>query len=65
MRTLRINTIKFFSQPKIWFESTKSSGFRIQEFTGGKRSVKPGETLFIDISEKGNIKRSSYSNNNK
>lgn len=63
MRTLRINTIKFFSQPKIWFESTKSSGFKIQEFTGGKRSVKPNETLFINISEKGKIQRNNYSNN--
>ncbi|MBK9405753.1 MAG: hypothetical protein IPN57_14750 [Ignavibacteria bacterium] len=63
MGTLRINKMKLFSQPKIRFELTKSSGFRIQEFTGGKRSVKPGETLFIDISEKGNIKRSSYISN--
>ena len=63
MGTLRINKMKLFSQPKIRFELTKSSGFRIQEFTGGKRSVKPGETLFLDISEKGNIKRSSYISN--
>ena len=63
MGTLRINKMKLFSQPKIRFELTKSSGFKIQEFTGGKRSVKPGETLFIDISEKGNIKRSSYISN--
>lgn len=63
MGTLRINKMKLFSQPKIRFELTKNSGFRIQEFTGGKRSVKPNETLFINISEKGKIQRNNYSNN--